>query len=429
MRFALIAPKAESAIYDGHLKKLFNMYTTTLPHLVPYIPKGIDFKVFSGRENNNIPLEEFDAIGISENTSAANNAHILAKRAQKIGIPVILGGTHATAMFEEEKKYGVVVRGGHGGPPLEMILNRLQKGLPLEEHYDAFTSPTKFRSPRRDVMKKRFAYEIAPVSTTVGCPWNCNYCSVKTLYGNTFFHYPIDEIIKDIKTVGKHFFFVDDNLSYDQIYAEELMKQLTPLNKKWAMQAVSSLGNKEQESFVDLAYDAGLRAVYFGLDGVTESSLKEAGAGHKRNPIQKTLDQIARIHDKGILIEIGFVVGYDHDTEETFDLIQNLIDKSVADSAIFHILTPYPGTALFNKLKKQNRITTFDWSKYNTGNLTFELAGMPKQVFMDRYNRLWEYNLSISRIWKTTRSSPNPIITLGKKLATKNYRRKILNQV
>ena len=129
------------------------------------------------------------------------------------------------------------------------------------------------------------------------------------------------------------------------------------------------------------------------------------------------------------MIEIGFVVGYDHDTEETFDLIQNLIDKSVADSAIFHILTPYPGTALFNKLKKQNRITTFDWSKYNTGNLTFELAGMPKQVFMDRYNRLWEYNLSISRIWKTTRSSPNPIITLGKKLATKNYRRKILNQV
>ncbi|MDR0286838.1 MAG: radical SAM protein, partial [Clostridiales bacterium] len=219
---------------------------------------------------------------------------------------------------------------------------------------------------------------------TRGCPNSCEFCTIACIYKNKFRKRPISEVVKDFSSFkGKVVVFWDDNISADIDYAKEMFKAITPYKKWWTSQASIKAG--EDDEFLDLAYKSGCRHLFIGFESITQLSLD--GANKSFNKVEHYREIIHRIHSHGISIQAGIVFGFDCDTRDVFDETLNFLRKNGIAQATFNILTPYPGTPLFDRLKSEGRILTEDWSKYNSRtDVVFTPKNMSPKELLDGFN-------------------------------------------
>lgn len=304
-----------------------------------------------------------DLIGISTSTAIANHAYAMADRFRLAGKTVVLGGIHATALPEEASRHADAVVVGEAEGKWQSLIQDFQSGRLQRIYADAeHPAPETIPVPRRDLIKPSNYILADTVQSTRGCPFDCAFCSVGAFFGKVCRSRPVQSVAAEVERLsGKYLLFVDDNIMGQPNYAKKLFTELRSLRKRWIGQASLSMLN--HPNLVELAARSGCAGLFVGMETLSNSILASIGKLiNKREDYERA---VALLHDHGIGVLGSFVFGFDGDDESVFDRTVEFINGAKVDAAQFSILTPFPGTKLYDTLHEQGRITDTDWSHYD----------------------------------------------------------------
>ncbi|MDA8233587.1 MAG: radical SAM protein [Clostridia bacterium] len=233
---------------------------------------------------------------------------------------------------------------------------------------------------------------------TRGCPNKCEFCAVSVMYKNCFKKRPVEEVAREYGSFkGKVIIFWDENIAGDLAYAKELFKAITPHKKWWSSQASIHAG--QDDEFLELAAKSGCKQLFLGLESISQRSLNKANKTFNR--VDDYYRIIEKIHSYGIAVQAGVVFGFDEDEQGVFIETLGFLEEAGVQNATFNILTPYPGTPLFERLKREGRILTYDWSKYNARtDVVFEPKRMSREELLEGFIRANQRFYSLGSIAK-----------------------------
>jgi len=241
------------------------------------------------------------------------------------------------------------------------------------------------------------------IHATRGCPFGCDFCSVTySKYRNIFRKRPIEQVINEIKSIDKKYvIFYDNSLTIDIEYTKQLFRELKDINKYFTGNGNINILGKDDE-FLKLAQDAGFLSWFIGFESVSTNSLNEIGK--KTNKVNEYKSNVKKIHDYNMHVTGSFIFGFDNDSRDVFNETYNAIQSIEIDIPYLTILTPFPGTPLFDRLDKENRILTKDWSKYTFRDVVYKPRNMtPEELLIyteELHDRLYTYPQIIKRTVK-----------------------------
>jgi radical SAM superfamily enzyme YgiQ (UPF0313 family) len=333
-----------------------------------------------------------DLVGITAFTSQANRAYEIAAHFRTRGIPVVMGGIHATMCADEAAaRVDAVVRGEAEGV-WQQVLDDFQAGR-LQHRYDGgLAKIADIRPARHDLLPP--AYAFGAIQTTRGCPLNCSFCSVPGFNGSRYRQRPIADIVEEFRSIPeRHVLIVDDNFvgtGPAQIArAKELFRALAEAHhgKKWIGQVTVNFGDDEE--LLTLAKRAGCMGAFIGFESPTAEGLEEVG---KKFNLLKKRDlraAVRRIQTHGILVTGSFMIGLDVDGPGIGGRIAAAADWYGVDNMNVLFATPLPGTRLWDRMKAQHRIAMdeypADWRYYT---LTYPVARHPSLSVTEIINEM-----------------------------------------
>jgi radical SAM superfamily enzyme YgiQ (UPF0313 family) len=365
-----------------------------------------------------------DLVGITANTAAAPHAYWLAGEFRKRGVKVVIGGPHATLMPEEAQYHADAVVIGEGELIWPKLLSDYENGA-LERVYKSSKLPDlqAMPAPRWDLIKGR-VYGKGVTIATRGCPFACEYCTIPKMYERKMRYRPVASIVQELKHMpGRALIFWDDNIGANMGYAKELFKAITPLNRWWTSQATADVAFDDE--FLELAAQSGCKALFLGLETISQKSLDSANKSH--NQVKYYKEIVDRFHFYGIAIQAGTVFGFDHDDRSIFRTTVDFFREIGLDSATISVLIPFPNTPLYHRLEAEGRILTKDWSKYNgKKDVVFQPALMsPEDLLMGMEwaaRQFYSIPSITQRMWKSkTGLWWNVIRNIGYHLALRNF--------
>jgi radical SAM superfamily enzyme YgiQ (UPF0313 family) len=331
-------------------------------------------------------LEEFDIVAISSYSAQIDEAYELALRYRALGTPVVMGGTHVTALPHEARKYATSVVIGEGEPVWLQLLEDAENNQ-LKLMYDARQLTYSLADAPMpafellDISK----YNRLTVQTSRGCPHNCEFCAGSNLITSCYKQKPIEKVLAEIDRICEiwpHPFieFADDNSFVNKSYWKELLPELTKRRIKWFTE--TDLSVAEDPDLLKMMRKSGCAQVLIGLESPTAGPLKglEKNSNWKQNQFDRYKEVICTIQSHGITVNGCFIVGLDGQTTEVFDQIYEFVRDAELYEVQITILTPFPGTALYKRLKKTNRlIEPTNWKLCTLFDLNFRPAGMSEQ--------------------------------------------------
>jgi radical SAM superfamily enzyme YgiQ (UPF0313 family) len=372
LRILLVSPGRHRK-KPGIIGKAFHVPPLSLGVLASLTPPDVEVSLID--ENlRDIDYEDVpDLVGITCLTAVAPRVYEIARNFRERGAKVVLGGMHPSAMPLEAQQHAdcVVVGEAEGVWPRVIedfkanSLQRFYKGKPPE--------PNQIAAPSRRIFDGQGYFLKGTVQTSRGCPHGCDFCSVQRFFGSKWRFRSIPSVVDEIRALATKFIaFVDDNIAGSHAYAKELFTAITPLRVKWICQAPINIARDPE--LLRLMYGSGCRGVFIGFESIAPESLKEVGKSV--NVVGKFKEYIEKIHDAGISVEGAFIFGFDNDDRDVFKRTMDFMVDAKIDFAQFGILTPFPGTNLQTRLKEEDRITTYDWNKYDIEHAVFKPAGM-----------------------------------------------------
>jgi radical SAM superfamily enzyme YgiQ (UPF0313 family) len=375
-----------------------------------------------------------DLVGITAFTSQAPRAYQIAEFFRGLGVPVVMGGIHATMCLEEVlgRVDSVVTKEAETIWP--QVLRDAQAGK-LRRHYDGGHVPVEdFVPARQDLLPEGYAF--GTIQTTRGCPLNCSFCSVTTFNGAQYRQRPVSDVVREFATIPeKRILVVDDNLigtRPDHIArAKDLFRALAKakLRKQWIAQA--TINFSDDDELMALAWKAGCRGVFVGFESPTADGLRELGKKFNLRAGRDFRASVRRIQRHNILVMGSFIIGLDVDDAGIGKRVAMAAKEYGVDSMNALFLTPLPGTRLWDQMKSEERITldTFpeDWRFYT---LNFPVARYQRlssdavMKEMDDCNRTF-YSMSgvALRFWSSFWQWRKPLINLITNLSTRNNSR------
>jgi len=368
----------------------------TLAHLAALTPDG--FEVTLHHEQVRPVNVEQDAAGgvqlaaLTFPTGFALHAYRLADEYRRHGIPVVMGGPHATFLPDEAAYHADAVVVGEAELLWPQGLadferGRVQRIYRTERVHTLAGLPT----PRYDLIEPAFAVPHV-LQATRGCPYHCKFCATATINPG-FRTRPIDEVLRDVAAPrfrgwlqNKLVWFWDDNLTANRRYAKSLLREMIPLDKWWLTQA--SLDLTDDDELLQLMHDSGCVGVFLGIETLDAEALKSVSKGH--NQVARYQQAIRKLHERGITVMAGLIVGFDTDTAESVDVLLDQVRELEVDAPFLSVLTPYYGTQLYDELLQQRRILLDrDWSYYAGYSVSFHPARMTVAELEQAHGRLW----------------------------------------
>ncbi|MCL4479709.1 MAG: B12-binding domain-containing radical SAM protein [Deltaproteobacteria bacterium] len=339
-----------------------------------------------------------DIVGITGMTAVINRAYEIADIYRQKGAKVILGGIHVSMLPEEALQHADTVVVGEVENVWQNLINDLTGGQ-LKRLYKGTTEiPLNgLGFVRRDLINKKSYSMPSPIMTSRGCPHNCTYCSVTEFWGHHFRHRPIDDIITEIKAINdKWIAFVDDNIYGDIKHSKELFRRMKPLGVKWVGQGDMRIARNPE--LLELARESGCEWLFIGIETISTENLKSI---HKSfNMGDKYKEAIATIKSSGIKVFGSFIFGLENDDEGIFERTVKFGIENKLDGANFYILTPFPGTELFEQMEKQGLLLHKDWSKYDANHVVFRHKKLIKKQLEDGLIYAYKRFYSIPSIMK-----------------------------
>lgn len=305
----------------------------------------------------------YDLVAISSFSAQIHEAYELARWYRERGTPVVLGGLHVTALPHEAKEHCTSAVVGEGEILWPRVIRDFLSGELQDfyvqspgEWFDLAKSPI----PRYELLDIR-KYNRLTVQTSRGCPHRCDFCASSILLTPRYSVKPVDRVIREvrrIKEIWKHPFieFADDNSFVVKQHYKDLLRALKTEDVHWFTEADISVA--EDEELLNLMRESGCRQVLVGLESPTQEGLD--GIELRRNwKLGKRLDYksaIQTIQEHGITVNGCFILGLDGDTEEVFDTVYRFVQETGLFEVQITVLTPFPGTPLYERLRREGRI-------------------------------------------------------------------------
>ena len=405
----------------------------TLPHIASITPTKHSIKIINENYDDIDFNEDVEVVGITCYTMTAPRVYEIADEFRKRGKTVILGGYHPTALPEESIQHADSIVMGMAEANWPRAIEDFDNGKlkPIYSRDNNFDI-SKIPPLRRDLIKHNPF--LGAIQTTRGCSNQCEFCAISSFCGNIVKQRPIKDVVEEIQNMdNKLFIFHDPHLTLHRKYAMELFKEIIKqrIHKGWVANGTANILGNVDEKFLTLARKAGCVEWFVGFESVSQEALNNIKKTHNKVSDFKRI--IRRVHNYGMTIQGGIIFGFDEDKPDIFDTTLETINDWDLDVLELNILTPYPGTPLFDRLNKEGRILTRDWSRYNQVDVVFKPKNMTEEelyegtrmVAKDFYSN---YNLTkrIAKIITVTKNLSS-IIPIGTNLAFKRYYSKDLN--
>jgi radical SAM superfamily enzyme YgiQ (UPF0313 family) len=346
-------------------------------------------------------LKEVDLVGITVLTKTAHRAYQIAEAYRKKGISVVLGGIHPTALPEEAKEHADAVVIGEA----EEVWPRLIEDF-RSHHLQPFyrqshlTDLSKVPRPKREILPQKGYLPIDVVQVGRGCPFRCEFCSVHQFYGETYRFRPLSEVIDEIRHLPHRWMmFNDDNIVGHPSYSKEFLQALIPLKKKWFAQ--SSLSGLKRVEQIELLARSGCKSLFIGFESLCKENLK--GVKKFQNDPAEYRDIIDALHRHGIAICGSFVFGFDEDDPSIFEKTVSFSIETKLFSAVFMILTPYPETLFYHRMKREGRLIKDRWWLFERPEEEapfFLPLKMTPEALREGWKEAWKTFYSLPSIWK-----------------------------
>ena len=372
--------------------RLFANPEMTIPAVAATIPKNHDVRIIHENYEDIDYSDKYDLVGITCFTMFAPAVYKIADKFQSLGVPVVLGGYHPSALPEEAKQHCDSVLIGEAEYNFPILIKDLEKGQLKPFYYPQKIVEGKDIPP---LCRELLPYETFTdgMRITRGCPHQCEFCSITYFFKHSYRKRPIKDVIEELKSLHRKVVYIHDaNLIVDVEYSKKLFKTMIKekINKKWFANAnIYTLGKDEE--LLRLARKSGCLGWTVGFESVTQQSLN--GVKKPDNKVKKYTEWICNIRKQGMAINGLFMFGFDHDTPEVFDRTLDALDHWEIDAGEFNILTPLPGTPVFDKMDKEDRILTKDWGKYTQAQVVFQPKQMtPKELYDGTKKVIKKYN-------------------------------------
>src|ERR1043165_3008997 len=370
-----------------------------------------------------------DLVGLSIMTCYAPRAYEIATEFRKRGKGVVLGGVHPTYCPDEALRYCDAIVCGEAEELWPQLVADYEAGK-MQRMYKMTSFPPldRYKSPRVELLSPDSYMTRQCSFTTRGCHFDCEFCSVSPFNGKTTRRRPVKEVVTELRNVqrwvrselverlrdepmwrafisairlrvgiedGSIVAFVDDLHNSNRAYCRELWAALKPLKIKWGCQSTMFLA--DDEGMVKLAAESGCVSVFVGMESLDEDALDETNKPFNR--VQKFTREIKMFHDYGIMVNPGIVFGFDNDDEAVFERAVDFLTKNHVELPYFNVLTPLPGTALFDRYNNAGRIFDRDWSKYDGKHVVFHPSRMTPQQLQEGFHWANHQFYSLPNIW------------------------------
>lgn len=348
----------------------------TIAGLKGVTPNDIKVRFFDDRIEEIDYNEPTDLVGITVETFNALRSYEISEEYRKRGIPVVLGGVHPTLIPEEALEYCDCVVIGQAEELWPKMLQDFKNGKLQRIYSQEVDPPIEKRVIDRSIFKGKKYLPINLIELGRGCSCFCEFCSIPPLFKGKYSSRSVDDVIKEIKQEKmKNVFVIDDNIyNYPELLKEFCVKA-KDLNIKWVGQIGVNVA--EDNEILDIMAQSGCIGLLIGFESLRVGDLDRM---RKRiNQREKYKEYIKKINKRGIRIYASFVMGYDDETLETIDETYNFCMENKFFLANFYPLTPFPGTSLYKRLEREQRLTNPKWwldPSFRYGNFSFE----PKNI-------------------------------------------------
>lgn len=381
--------------------RYFQLPSLSLQLVAAVIPRYWEV-VLVDESQGSIPFDsQFDLVGITAMTHQATRAYEIADKFRSKGVPVIMGGMHPTVMPEEALAHADAVVIGEAEPVMTRLLDDFLEDR-LEKVYRApIAQDDKLEIPwaHREILAGKRYITTQTIQASRGCPYDCDFCTVTHYFGNRFRYRDSADILEEIRSFPRKFvIFLDDNFLGDPVKARPILEGMVELGIRWGSQA--SLRFAEDRELLKLVVRSGCIGLFIGIESVTGpfSMLAKSGGQSLQADLMK------RIRDAGIILETSLIFGFDDHDQSIFEKTLRFVEECSPSVPTFNLLTPYPGTKLFQQYQLEGRLLHRDWSRYNHSEVVFR----PKLMTAEQLYRGWletrkeayTWPSILSRVWK-----------------------------
>jgi radical SAM superfamily enzyme YgiQ (UPF0313 family) len=366
---------------------------------------------------------EADLVGITAFTASANRAYQIASCYRQRGVPVVMGGIHASMCPNEALRFVDAVVVGEAETVWAGLVEDAAAGRLRRAYHGGRADLSGLARPRRDLFHP--GYRFACVQTSRGCPMDCEFCSVPAFNGQSYRRRPPEEVLDELETIPhRNIAFVDDNIIGHGRHARQQALQLFQgmvhrgLSKRWVCQA--SVNFAEDRAIPDWAGRAGCKVVFIGLEAEHGDALTEVNKRlNLRLGVPSYGAMCRRIHRAGIAVLGAFIFGMDGDTPERVRRRADYIAGSAVDAVQAAFLTPLPGTPLFQRLENEGRLTHTDfprdWDRYDMlGAVHRPLGGTPEtllKAIRQALRRLYAWPVLVRKAARTLWATRDVVAT------------------
>lgn len=333
--------------------------------------------------------DEPDLVVIQVYITSAYRAYELADHYRAKGAHVALGGLHVTSLPEEAARHADTIFLGPGEDTWPAFLADYRAGRPGKVYQSQARSLVGTPRVRRDLIKRHLYLVPNSIVVSRGCPHTCDFCYKEAFFagGKSFYTQTVDDALAEIERLpGRHLYFLDDHLFGHPRFAAALFEGMRGMGRLW--QAAATVPSVLKPGLLEKAAESGLRSLFVGFETLNPTNLR---AQHKYQNLDRDYNvAIRRLHDLGVMINGSFVFGMDDDDASVFDRTVEWAVEQGIETATFHILTPYPGTPLYQRLADQARITTANWNLYDTRHAVYRPATMTAETLEAGYWRAYQ---------------------------------------
>jgi len=376
-----------------------------LATLAAYLPAGAEIDLQDEHVERLRTDDAPDLVVIQVYITSARRAYALADLYRSRGAYVVLGGLHVTSLPDEAKAHADTIFLGPGEDTWPAFLADWQAGRPQPVYRSVMRTLAGIPPVRRDLIKRERYLVPNSIVVSRGCPHVCDFCYKEAFFegGRGFYTQRVDEALAEIERLpGRHLYFLDDHLFGDVRFASALFDGMRGMGRLW--QAAGTVNSILRPGLLEKAAACGLRSLFVGFETLNPHALR---AQSKFQNLHRDYGAaVRRLHDLGVMVNGSFVFGMDEDDEGVFERTVEWAISVGIETATFHILTPYPGTALFQRMEAEGRILHRDWDLYDTRHVVYRTKNMSAEALERGYWRAYRDFYRWGSILRGARSKP-----------------------
>lgn len=332
--------------------------------------------------------DEPDLVLIQVYITNAFRAYKIADHYRAKGAYVLLGGLHVTSLPEEAAPHADTIFLGPAEESFPRFLTDYRNKRPQKIYTSQVRTLHDLPPVRRDLIKRSSYLVPNSLIVTRGCPHHCDFCYKDAFFtgGKSFYTQLVDDALTEIERLpGKHLYFLDDHLLGNPKFAFELFEGMKGMNR--VFQGAATIDSILNGNLIEQAAEAGLRSVFVGFETFSPENLRQS---NKNQNIARNYEEaVRRLHSLGVMINGSFVFGLDHDDKDVFRRTVDWGVENAITTATYHVLTPYPGTRLFQNMEAEGRILTRNWDLYDTRHVVYKTHELTAEELERGYN--WAY--------------------------------------